>query len=237
MQRTRIFFIVFLFCVFCIGISVIAEEITLTTYYPAPYGAYQQLDIFGGDIYLNDTVDGTRTIGTRDVSGMGGNIVNLALSANIIDENTKGAILIPNNNLGIGTEEEGPNAKLSLGHDTAPQKLLLLDTTYRYGFGVMDGEFRQFFPDNGTDHLSIGTNSIDGEHTWTEKLRITKEGNVGIGTTEPTAKLHVNGEVKAVSYSINDTAGVDSIFRTGNIWIRVTKGIITYVGADRPQQL
>ncbi len=43
MQKLASFSVVFLFCVFCIGVSSIAEEITLTTYYPAPYGAYEEL--------------------------------------------------------------------------------------------------------------------------------------------------------------------------------------------------
>lgn len=36
---------VVLFAILCLGISSIAEEITLTTYYPAPYGAYEELAI------------------------------------------------------------------------------------------------------------------------------------------------------------------------------------------------
>ncbi|MFC1624424.1 dockerin type I domain-containing protein [Candidatus Omnitrophota bacterium] len=41
MKRLDRFFIVLFVCVFCMGIASIADEtITLTTYYPAPYGAY-----------------------------------------------------------------------------------------------------------------------------------------------------------------------------------------------------
>lgn len=43
MQKIVRFFSVFLFLVFCWGVSSIAENITLTTYYPAPYGAYVEL--------------------------------------------------------------------------------------------------------------------------------------------------------------------------------------------------
>jgi len=45
MKRISRFFYVFLFLMLFIGISVIAEEITLTTYYPAPYGSYEELEV------------------------------------------------------------------------------------------------------------------------------------------------------------------------------------------------
>jgi hypothetical protein len=43
MDRMVRFFTVILFGVFCVGVTAIAEEITLTTYYPAPYGNYEEL--------------------------------------------------------------------------------------------------------------------------------------------------------------------------------------------------
>ncbi|NQV04612.1 MAG: hypothetical protein HQ532_03845 [Candidatus Omnitrophica bacterium] len=43
MQKLSRFFAVVLFMVFCMGASSIAEEITLTTYYPSPEGNYNQL--------------------------------------------------------------------------------------------------------------------------------------------------------------------------------------------------
>jgi hypothetical protein len=43
MQRITKIFMIVMFIVLCAGISVIAEEITLTTYYPAPFGNYEEL--------------------------------------------------------------------------------------------------------------------------------------------------------------------------------------------------
>ncbi|MBU4313042.1 MAG: hypothetical protein KJ706_10070 [Candidatus Omnitrophica bacterium] len=43
MDRMSRFFVVFLFIAFCFGTASIAEEITLTTYYPAPNGDYVDL--------------------------------------------------------------------------------------------------------------------------------------------------------------------------------------------------
>jgi len=55
----------FFFLVLGLGISSIAEEIILTTYYPAPYGAYVELTTTG-DTYLA-TDSGSRVgIGTTN---------------------------------------------------------------------------------------------------------------------------------------------------------------------------
>ena len=43
MQRIGKIFMAALFCVLCAGVYSMAEEITLTTYYPAPYGNYEEL--------------------------------------------------------------------------------------------------------------------------------------------------------------------------------------------------
>ncbi len=43
MQKLSRFFAVVLFVVLCMGASSVAEEITLTTYYPSPEGNYDEL--------------------------------------------------------------------------------------------------------------------------------------------------------------------------------------------------
>ena len=66
MRKTARFFAVILFVIFCLGISSMAEEITLTSYYPAPYGAYTELtatklDVGVTGVVIGETYSGTET--------------------------------------------------------------------------------------------------------------------------------------------------------------------------------
>ena len=71
----------------------------------------------------------------------------------------------------------------------------------------------------------------------TERLRITSNGKVGIGTTEPSEKLEVNGTVKANKF-LGDGSGLTGI-KTGQ-WKDIPDGI-SYtagnvgIGSDIPQ--
>ena len=79
-------------------------------------------------------------------------------------------------NVGVGTPT--PRVKLSLGEDFTAKKLALWDGENDfYGFGVAIGR------------ITFYTND-------TEKMTIKDNGNVGINTINPQAKLDVNGSVK-----------------------------------------
>lgn len=45
MRKTFNFFYAFLLALLGFGVTLMAEDITLTTYYPAPYGAYNELSV------------------------------------------------------------------------------------------------------------------------------------------------------------------------------------------------
>jgi len=72
MKRALRFFTVILFGVFCVGIGAMAEEITLTTYYPAPYGVYEELTATKLDVGATGLVVGATYSGsqTAPASGM-----------------------------------------------------------------------------------------------------------------------------------------------------------------------
>ena len=96
----------------------------------------------------------------------------------------------------VGINQDNPNALLSLGAGVNAIKLLLYDNedNNKYGFGIQANELRQFYPDDSI--LVFGTISRSDGSTFSEKLRITSGGNVGVGTNNPAARLHVQGNTE-----------------------------------------
>lgn len=95
-----------------------------------------------------------------------------------------------NGNVGIGTST--PTAALSLGSNNANSKLLLWDdgTPNVLGFGVGPNQFRIHlggYPENRFSFLDAPAGN--------EMVTILGTGNVGIGTTNPTQKLQVTGNI------------------------------------------
>jgi len=165
------------------------------------------------------------------------------------ENNTTQVIIAASGNVGIGTTS--PNTKLHLWTGTTGNSIEALRLTSSYA-GTGDGPLLRF-----TNYLSYATNPNAGEYNlagirafdfasaWggglqfltaidtngggnlTAAMTITSAQNVGIGTTSPSEKLHVDGNV-IVTYN-NSFQGINSI---GNkaILARVspTTGIINY---------
>ncbi len=81
-------------------------------------------------------------------------------------------VLIPNGNVGIGVS---PSTTLHVGGFARINGGLQMNATNATIYQILDSDLR------------FGTNN-------TERMRIDNTGNVGIGTTSPDAKLHVNSE-------------------------------------------
>jgi hypothetical protein len=62
----------------------------------------------------------------------------------------------------------------------------------------------------------VFSTTADGAASPTERMRITSAGNVGIGTTSPTATLDVNGDVKLASLNGGPLAGFRNVIINGN---------------------
>lgn len=108
-------------------------------------------------------------------------------------------------NIGIGTNS--PTAKLSFANtDGAKINLWGDGTTNMYGFGISSGQLNYHVDGVGSSHVFYaGGNSGNG----TEIMRIKGNGNVGIGITSPTEKLHVAGNVRINDNTIYLRGGSD----------------------------
>lgn len=174
------------------AVNVFSETITVTTYYPSPYGVYEELrakKVAIGDSYFDAT-----THAWDDGVGL--------IAANEIEQN---ADLVIEGNVGIGTYQ--------------PQNLLHLSGSMTVDAGAW-GEginFNQHWDSdasatinlNGRDSYAIWADPINdilifeaspavaAGSTVTPNVAIVIEdtGNVGIGTDEPIADLHINGNI------------------------------------------
>jgi len=112
-----------------------AEDITITTYYPSPYGSYRELRanrIAIGDNYIN-----TATYTWEEADGDGGEV-------------DYQADLVVEGNVGIGTPT--PKAAFHLAGSNTSPILLIEPRTMNYG-SVSQIQFSD--PDNGTTPMSI----------------------------------------------------------------------------------
>jgi len=160
--------------------SFAEDTLTITTYYPSPYGNYRELRakrIAIGDNYIQG--------GTYDweESDSDGGEIDYA------------ADLVVEGNVGIGTTS--PGVKLDVRgeyygrHDAASETIMHLYQKNADGYGMYIR-----VDNNDTDKYALNVAPNSG----TSALYVQNNGNVGIGTTSPSYGLDVAGTFGITSF-------------------------------------
>ncbi len=161
----------------------LAEDLTLTTYYPSPRGVYQELRVAQrlalgtGVPPARLTVTGPATDPTGGVCPAGSDWYNEDGDGTVDAGECKvtGLVLTDAGSLGLGTKNPFPRLSV-IGPTTNP-----VSGTCPAGY--------DWYDENGNAILEAG-------ECKQMALRVTETGQVGIGKSSPAERLEVNGNIK-----------------------------------------
>ena len=152
---------------------------------------------------------------------------------------------LDNGNVGIGTTT--PSAQLEVAGPTAKIRVNRNDGTGLFDLAVssvMAGSSADFFVTPGQPSSGIVLRGRDSGGSIINALGIDRNGNVGIGTTAPTAKLEVNGSLKvtgagnSVTTPVLTVTGGADVAEPFHISTRdIPKGSVVVIDEEHPGQL
>jgi hypothetical protein len=139
----------------------------------------------------------------------------------------------PNGNVGVGLGSVTPTQALHVGRTGGSIQLKLERTGSGAGAAFLGGDVNGF-------HVMRYTGAENASTVATD-LTVDEAGSVGIGVIDPTAKLHVNGNIKATSFDPTLNAGdgpQNEVSAVGDtVFFVDTVNSVIGVGTDAPTAL
>ncbi len=163
------------------------ETLTITTYYPSPYGNYTNLTVTG-NTYLATTTGTNVGIGTS----------------------SPGAILHVNQPTGLGT---GIGSQTILGRfQQSNSNANYLDIKHRRhtagsAWDTTNVRIQRMIDVTNQGFIDFGIDTVSADYGLgfgsgsTTLMVLTASGYLGVGVTSPSANLHVNGRIRSNSWT------------------------------------
>jgi hypothetical protein len=175
-----------LFFLLCLSVLVLAEEsITITTYYPSPYGSYNELYV-ASKLGIGTTEPGAQlhvfkaitndVVNSLAMFGYAGGITNRSIVVEQIGNvSTANQFIFLNGHLGSNSVTGTPT----------------FTSVYAPTFGI----------ESNDSNLNLVTAAPGTNVAAIRSLSIKSDGKVGIGTTNPQHKLDINGAMYERRYA------------------------------------
>ena len=165
----------------------------------------QKLHLYGGNISIDNSSDVALIFAKSGASKYEWYLDNVANNFGLYDRGNSAWRFNVTNSGNVGIGITNPLDKLQVQGNVAVPSGVIYNGAASNSAGL--GLNNAYFDASGYYGIRFFS-SLATVGSQTERMRITNTGNVGIGTTSPSEKLEVNGNVKANSFIAAKDAGI-----------------------------